>query len=52
MRSIAAYDQYRTDLAIWKAQYGDAQPGTRLVIRPWPAKAPVPPRRSNRPPGR
>jgi hypothetical protein len=26
------YDQYRTDLAIWKAQYGDAQPGTRLVI--------------------
>ncbi|WP_432787652.1 hypothetical protein [Novosphingobium rhizosphaerae] len=26
------YDQYRTDLAIWRAQYGNAEPGTRLVI--------------------
>jgi hypothetical protein len=26
------YDQYRTDLAIWQAQYGNAEPGTRLVV--------------------
>lgn len=26
------YDQYRTDLAIWQTQYGNAEPGTRLVI--------------------
>lgn len=26
------YETYRTDLAAWRAQYGDAQPGTQIIV--------------------
>lgn len=26
------YDDYRTDLATWRAQWGDAQPGTQITV--------------------